>query len=500
MTTHIIRQQVLHVEMAGTEADGLALQRSLPVLCRDWVTPAMEAAFDRCAPPGVHLFIDRLEIDLGTISLEHLEDDLARSVTQALERSLREQIGLYGLRPDAPGGTVAQRSAAETIDEAFIHFLKTGILPWWFRLPPGKSLEEVVLSSWQLSETETQRFRPLTEIVIRALASATARKRLVRQFSPLFVHSLLAILFPQQHLAVREILDTVKGAACTPEVLVALQRRLWETCLAASAVTGPPTLDVLVAVAMRILGETEKHGETVRLLERRWPRESGKVLSGRNPTAPGLSGSTPGDEPVQRRAGSSGSTRGDGPIQADREGKKRGRIESPDFSVEIDAMEGIYIDNAGVVLLHPFLPLFFETVGIAANDEILQPERALCLLHYVVTGQTVAPEYELMLLKIICGIDLDTIVESDVGLTDAERTEAEALLRSVIGHWEALRNTSPDGLRGSFLVRPGKVMQHHDEWLLQVEPQTCDILLDRLPWGVSTVKLPWMSRILWVEW
>lgn len=484
MTAHVIRQQYLHVEMVGTEADGLALQRSLPALCRNGVTPAMEAAFDRCAPSDVHLFIDRLEIDAGTVSLEHLERDLAQSVAQALEKSLREQIRHYGLRPDAPGGTFAQRSPAETVDEAFIHFLNTGTLPWWFRLPPGKSLEVVVLSSWQLSETEIKRFRPLTGIVIGALASATARKRLVRQFSPLFVNAVLATLFPQQHLAVQEILETVKGAACPPAVLVPLQRELWEICLASSATTGPPTLDVLVVFAMRTLGQTGEHGETVRRLESRWPQESEKVFGRRSLTTTGPSGSTRGDEPVQ----------------ADREGKERDRVGAPDFSVEIDAMEGIYIDNAGVVLLHPFLPLFFETVGIAANDKILQPERALCLLHYVVTGQTVAPEYELMLLKILCGIDLDAIVESDVGLTDAERTEAEELLRSVIGHWEALRNTSPDGLRGSFLVRPGKVMQRDDEWLLQVEPQTCDILLDQLPWGVSTVKLPWMERILWVEW
>jgi hypothetical protein len=484
MTTHVIRQQYLHVEMAGTEADGLALQRSLPALCRDWITPAMEAAFDRCAPPDVHLFIDRLEIDAGTISVEHLERDLAQSVAQALEKSLREQIRLYGLRLGAPGGALAQRSPAETADEAFIHFLNTGTFPWWFRLPPGKSLEEVVRSSWQWSETETKRFRPLAGVVSGALASATARKRLVRQFSSLFVNSVLAVLFPQQHLAVQEILETVRGAACPPAILVPLQRELWEICLASSATTSPLTLDVLVVIAMKTLGQTGEHGETVRLLERRWPQESKKVFGRRRLTT----------------TGPSGSAQGDAPVQTAREGKERGRVGSPDFFVEIDAKEGVYIDNAGGVLLHPFLPLFFETVGIAASDKILQPERALCLLHYVITGRTVAPEYELMLLKILCGIDLDAIVEPDVGLTDAERTEAEELLRSVIGHWEALRNTSPDALRGSFLVRPGKVMQRDDEWLLQVEPQTCDILLDQLPWGVSTVKLPWMERILWVEW
>jgi hypothetical protein len=74
------------------------------------------------------------------------------------------------------------------------------------------------------------------------------------------------------------------------------------------------------------------------------------------------------------------------------------------------------------------------------------------------------------------------------------------MLAAVIGHWTALRNTSPDGLRGAFLLRAGKLSERAGEWLLQVEPQTADILLGDLPWGISAVRLPWMERILWVEW
>jgi len=75
------------------------------------------------------------------------------------------------------------------------------------------------------------------------------------------------------------------------------------------------------------------------------------------------------------------------------------------------------------------------------------------------------------------------------------------LLQAVIGHWDALRNTTPDGLRGTFLTRPGKLSQRPDgDYLLQVESQSFDILLERLPWGIGVVKLPWMERMLWVEW
>jgi hypothetical protein len=91
-------------------------------------------------------------------------------------------------------------------------------------------------------------------------------------------------------------------------------------------------------------------------------------------------------------------------------------------------------------------------------------------------------------------------VEPDVVLDVAEQAEAEALLKALIGHWSALRDTSPDGLRGAFLLRPGKLSERGGEWLLQVERQAADILLGDLPWGYSAVRLPWMTGILWVEW
>jgi hypothetical protein len=113
----------------------------------------------------------------------------------------------------------------------------------------------------------------------------------------------------------------------------------------------------------------------------------------------------------------------------------------------------------------------------------------------------VAPEHQLTLAKVLCDVALDEPVEADVGITDTEREEAVALLEAAIGHWGALGNSSPDALRGEFLMRPGAIADDVDGgWLLRVEARTVDVLLDQLPWGVSMIQLPWMRRMLRVEW
>jgi len=166
-----------------------------------------------------------------------------------------------------------------------------------------------------------------------------------------------------------------------------------------------------------------------------------------------------------------------------------------------DESGGLLVDNAGVVLLHPFLPRFFDGLGVGTGDELVDRCRALCLLHHLATGELTAPEHQLTLAKVLCGVALQEPAEADVGLTDAEIAEATAVLDAAIGHWGALGGSAPDALRGEFLMRPGMLAVDADgDWLLRVEARTVDVLLDQLPWGLSLVKLPWMPRLLWVQW
>ncbi|WP_208346031.1 contractile injection system tape measure protein, partial [Aetokthonos hydrillicola] len=164
---------------------------------------------------------------------------------------------------------------------------------------------------------------------------------------------------------------------------------------------------------------------------------------------------------------------------------------------------GLYVNLAGIVLLHPFLTFYLDAVGLldgeSFRDELAQ-QTAIYLLYYLATKQTDAPEYELVLPKLLCGWPLNEPVSRGLDLPTTTLTEGENLLQTVINYWEVLKSTSRDGLREGFLQRAGKLTQGDGNWKLQVEQQAIDILLSRLPWGLSMVSLPWMSEIMIVEW
>ena len=106
----------------------------------------------------------------------------------------------------------------------------------------------------------------------------------------------------------------------------------------------------------------------------------------------------------------------------------------------------------------------------------------------------------LLLPKLLCALNFEEPVPNKIDLSEKEKEESETLLKSVLGHWEPLRRTSIEGLRQTFFQREGRLTPTETGWKLRVEQKTVDILLDKLPWGYSTIKLPWMKNILNVEW
>ena len=85
-------------------------------------------------------------------------------------------------------------------------------------------------------------------------------------------------------------------------------------------------------------------------------------------------------------------------------------------------------------------------------------------------------------------------------LTESEAEECTDLLSALIEQAPILRNMSVEGFRGSFLLRQGVLSARDGAWLLQVERETYDVVVDRLPWSFEWVKLPWLDTLLRVEW
>ena len=73
-------------------------------------------------------------------------------------------------------------------------------------------------------------------------------------------------------------------------------------------------------------------------------------------------------------------------------------------------------------------------------------------------------------------------------------------MKNVVKQWNALKGSSVDALRGSFLIRDGILTPSTNGWLLTVEKKAYDILLDKLPWGIAMIKLSWAPYVLSVEW
>lgn len=165
--------------------------------------------------------------------------------------------------------------------------------------------------------------------------------------------------------------------------------------------------------------------------------------------------------------------------------------------------ECIYVHNAGLILLHPFLEELFSTLDLRTEqhwNNDLSAHTAAIVLEYLISGSEEYAEFNLPLNKILCGLTIEEVVIATAPLSQEMKEECDNILQVVIQYWSVLKNTGIDTLRETFLQRHGKLTEVENGWLLQVEQKTVDVLLGQLPWGISVVKLPWMNRMLFTEW
>ena len=195
-------------------------------------------------------------------------------------------------------------------------------------------------------------------------------------------------------------------------------------------------------------------------------------------------------DPLPEQVGAGVKVQGEAPDQLIRDQQKA-------------AEEGLFVNHAGLVLLHPFLERCFKRCSLL-GDKLFRDEdaqaAAIYLLYYLATGKDSPSEHELVFHKYLCGMEPELPLPAKIHLSQPMLNEADDLIRSAIDHWKALKRTSPQGLREGFLDRKGKLIlddfQHH----LIIEGKAIDVLLSKLPWGYGVVKLPWLKQLLIVDW
>jgi hypothetical protein len=163
------------------------------------------------------------------------------------------------------------------------------------------------------------------------------------------------------------------------------------------------------------------------------------------------------------------------------------------------------VDGAGLALLWPFLPTLFERLGWLTPERLfigpVPQQRALALLGYLVHGDPRPPEWRLPLAKLLCGLPLDAVFTLEDDLSAAELAEGDKLLQAALAHGDGLLGDDGDSLRATWLQRPGLLSWRPQAWLLVVERRDAiDGALERLPWTVSWLSLPWMVELVQVGW
>lgn len=163
----------------------------------------------------------------------------------------------------------------------------------------------------------------------------------------------------------------------------------------------------------------------------------------------------------------------------------------------------LFIENAGLVILWPYLSRFFESLELIKDKEFVDARaahRAAGLLQYLADGQPEPLEYLMGFNKILCGLVWSEVLDFGDPITEKEAEECDFLLQAVIANAPILKNMSPDGFRGTFLLRKGMLRSIPEAWELHVERETYDVVLDKFPWSWKVVKLPWLDRVILVEW
>ncbi|MCP4694352.1 MAG: hypothetical protein GY859_40350 [Desulfobacterales bacterium] len=525
MQRHVIEKQILELKLNSRE-DAFQIQNAVGALFRREVVPLIEAYCNQYSHADVIHRIDRLEIDIGKIDIRDLEKEFVEKVGSRLQEGLRKKIGKTDFTPGPPAPIRPTRTRTASNLELIAHFIRNGSLPWWAEKFNGRKLEKILARALDASPEAAKR------LMIESVRNERWLKRLIYQFSDDVLLQITRLLSPGAHPFVRdyvrelkEILKKSHHVEAAAESLIRLEtwrRMLPMLSAGAGGREAPRFADDTVRGLFESLGiqypnlspggsRAARTHAASRSRHKTGLPEAPPTLHDIDETAPSEPGRSPEAVRAPMRAHSA---EAESPPLSGRPPHPRGKSPGPGpdraasramekYDDPFNHADELYIGNAGLVLLWPFLPRFFKNLGLIEDKRFIDREareRAALLLQHATDGAEEIPEHLLLLNKILCGVNMAHPLEKDLHITANERAECENLLRAVIENWPILKNMSTPGFQQTFLQREGALSLRGGGWLLRVEQKTHDVLLDKLPWTIHVVKLKWMDDILYVEW
>jgi len=185
--------------------------------------------------------------------------------------------------------------------------------------------------------------------------------------------------------------------------------------------------------------------------------------------------------------------------------KKRDALFPAKTDIETSDIIEHHIENAGLILLWPYLRSFFKGMKLFGEKKTISTEenvdKAIHLLQYLVKKTSAQKPDNLALNNLIVGAPVTYRPSYDLELTEEERGAAEYFLGECIKQTNILKKNNPDALRANYLIREGKLYVAQSKWMLEVKPQPYDILLEKKAnISLGTAFFPWSKCVIVINW
>lgn len=505
---HIIQRQIFQVHLDKQEQHH-ELTEEIKRIFNTQIVPQLSKEFDEISQ-GRTIRIDKLEIELPKMNLENWKEKFSTLLVQEIKREIELQLPEIIAEENEKQQTIGRSTSESAINretniiEAFLFFCQKGYFPWWFQSKTFASFEKEILNT---------KIHILENSVNRIVSKSSHLERLVKQFSDGFFVAYFKkqqkgetailerkfwenILLQTKSIKLHEIrikeivlksilfsrfISNIGGNEKKTIDKIFIEKIIQFIQIETKQNKTDIALEFFKIIAKDKKPETEN---TIKVLKEFIQKESDKINFENDFMLP--------DHKAKIE---------DAFITPFSELEKEKTVEDGN---ELDLSKDIhYIKNAGIVIVWPFLTRFFESLNLAKGTSFNNEEskiKAILILQYLADGKTHWNEHELFINKIICGYPLSKTIPTDLELTEEIKEQSELLFGSIIEYWDKLKNTSAAGVQSGFIQREGKLEMSDNHWKLTVKRETLDILLDHIPWSFRSVKLPWMKKMIRVDW
>lgn len=434
---HVVNKQLFDLRMRSS-ANAHAIQSRLASIA-ELLQDKLDKVLSSSFPGDAYIRLDKLEIDLGKINVSHLEEEFIAVFYDKVKEEIDRQSGqLYPAHP-------RKVMMADLLKSFFI----SGTLPWWAEKNLQESIDQLVSS---LIKNAPESFLNLLYSIAETPASF---KRMELNLSLSTLVSAIKLIIGSQEEYVRQQLKDVMQAEWSFIHDKQKAIHLIEVLIQSSNFNNSKKIDL--AIVKKLLQQQT----SLNTLDKNIP-------SSVEPT------------------------------------KEKTARKKPNDPYDMQDRY-LLVQNAGLVIAAPYFTSLFTHLGY------IDPETgkiktkdikviAMHLIQYLVNGEEEHPEYQLVLNKLLCGLEINEPVPSSAHLQEEEKQEVIRMLEHLMKYWTVMENASVEGFRNSFFKREGLLRQTGDGWSLKVEKKSFDIVMDSMPWSIQMISLPCMNEIIYVEW